>query len=581
MGEPCTVEGVDKYQSCTCSVEDGYTELCDGEGEDGVGAACMADGAPKYKSCTCKPTYNELCNGQGEVGTLGAASACTADGGSKYEGCTCDSVHQKLCDGTGEMGDSLSCTADGGDKYSACKCKPSYDKVCGGTGEEGVDTACTVEGIAKYQSCKCQDEYNQLCDGNGQQGKNEACTVEGVDKYTICECEAQYQECPCGGTMGAASCTIGGVTKWDTCASCCNDDCSFDFSKTDPGGLRETEITGCGTTCYKACGAGHIWDSSNCTLPATLGGAVCAGKYTSCSCPAGYSTEYQSVSDCGNGTGGSVGWTYTSSGSVGSVRCGKCTSNPCSDGSISYQSAANCGVGSSTGWNFSVGSYSGDSICGVCTERNGCSIGYNKDVTSCTTPKTLSTGGYYGNQVCGLCSCPSSYSQSCSSPQTGVGAVCDSKYQSCSCGSAYNQTCSGDYVGVGASCNGKYQSCQCLYTNVSCLLGETCTTKACGGTVCTACAVTTDYNSECRALGYRPMGEIASNPQVYGCGGHFGKYYTLPEWTCPYNSGYILRCGVCADISADSCKAQHGYVDAGRGRNDIIWYHNKCNWATN
>ena len=58
-----------------------------------------------------------------------------------------------------------------------------------------------------------------------------------------------------------------------------------------------------------------------------LSGTQTCGKcdYKELSCASGYSTNYQSVSDCG--TTGSAGWTFTSNGYSGNDKCGTCVSS--------------------------------------------------------------------------------------------------------------------------------------------------------------------------------------------------------------------------------------------------------------
>ena len=93
------------------------------------------------------------------------------------------------------------------------------------------------------------------------------------------------------------------------------------------------------TPCYKCtytCKADYYTSKTLCEedndgytcKSTTENGVTCWAPDEPTSCPTGYSTDYQSVSDCG--TSGSNGWSYTSSGVSGNKVCGKCTPYQCS-----------------------------------------------------------------------------------------------------------------------------------------------------------------------------------------------------------------------------------------------------------
>ncbi len=59
-------------------------------------------------------------------------------------------------------------------------------------------------------------------------------------------------------------------------------------------------------------------------------------------CPEGYSTAYQSQSNCAVLGGIPEGWTWSQSGWSGELKCGKCEAKTCSVGSTAYKTIADC-----------------------------------------------------------------------------------------------------------------------------------------------------------------------------------------------------------------------------------------------
>ncbi|MDR1025819.1 MAG: hypothetical protein LBL47_00315, partial [Lactobacillus sp.] len=143
----------------------------------------------------------------------------------------------------------------------------------------------------------------------------------------------------------------------------------------------------------------------------------------------------------------------------------------------------------------------------------------------------------------GSCKCQSQFSETCTGDYEGVGDKCNQNgadyYESCKCsyenktcsanencteykcdGTACNkcecksefqytaENCKGDYTPTGGTCDGKYSTCSCRFDNVSCGSGETCSSTACDGKVCTACKCRDDLNyttSNCNG-DYTPTG---------------------------------------------------------------------------
>ena len=100
-------------------------------------------------------------------------------------------------------------------------------------------------------------------------------------------------------------------------------------------------------------------------------------------CPSGYTAG---LTKCAAKTGYSA--SYSSNGLSGTQTCGKCDYKelPCASGySTSYQSVSNCGTTGSAGWTFTSNGYSGTKLCGKCTAKS-CLSGYStaySDVSKC------------------------------------------------------------------------------------------------------------------------------------------------------------------------------------------------------
>ena len=139
-----------------------------------------------------------------------------------------------------------------------------------------------------------------------------------------------------------------------------------------------------------------------------ISGTQTCGKcdYKELSCASGYSTSYQSVSNCG--TTGSAGWTFTSNGYSGTKLCGKCTAKTCLSGYLkTYSDVSKCGSKGSKGWSWEKSSqYAGNSVCGKCSKLS-CNSPYTSGITSCSPSDgyTLKqdSSRYNGDTVCGYC----------------------------------------------------------------------------------------------------------------------------------------------------------------------------------
>jgi hypothetical protein len=412
-----------------------------------------------------------------------------------------------------------------------------------------------------------QEDIDDNCDGRYQYcklpkvGDGPSCGSGGYTGYTRCVCPASFDIdiCPedyepdseaCDGKYQACKCKYTAVPKPETTSECtkwaCNGSICLEW--------------GCPGKYDKTCDGDYIPD-----------GLSCGGKYTGCKC------------------------------NITNIDCSYYPNRVCV--------RTNCDGA-------------------ICTEC-ACPVRYSN---LCNGPGEEGVPGQGCTDDNGVtrysqCRCRAGYNV-CSSPKVGVGTACTTdggqKYTSCECPGGYNQSCSGDYTGNGTACDGRYTDCKCKYEVKTCSEStQECKEFACGGQ-CIRCGTCDDT---CEAHGLKPAGgtgctfseticgkscykcTAASNcgpeyktlgewfaigPESSGCGGHYGFYYTLPEWRCPDDPNrFKYGCGVCGVgqgghwrndgqiMKEDSCAKEHGLIDYGRGRNDIIWLHNRCNWATN
>ena len=199
-------------------------------------------------------------------------------------------------------------------------------------------------------------------------------------------------QCPAGydtAIQTPADCGVGGTSGWKVefngtsggkqCGKCLALACDTGTTQCEPAGTGFTLTskengdysgnTPC-LTCTYACASNYYTSENACTnngayqcSSVTDHGLTCWLRGNAEQCEIG-STEYQSVADCGNGTQGANGWTYTEHGMSGNLKCGECTPKTCQDGS----STAKCTPGTYT----KVASETehgaaGDSICYLCT----------------------------------------------------------------------------------------------------------------------------------------------------------------------------------------------------------------------
>ena len=245
-----------------------------------------------------------------------------------------------------------------------------------------------------------------------------------------------------GGCYTCTDCKDGYYPDNGTCVSCkqkFGDDCEKctpNKCTTCDDGYEPDPYTG---KCKpKACPDGYSTSVTSCGNGYTLktngysGGSAC-GYCEPNACPSGYSTSVTSCNSCS---------TFSQSGYSAGNPCGKCTAKSCS--SVSCDE--------SKGYTASTDSCG----CTTCAEK-ACPSGYSTSVTSCDSGYTLKTNGYSGGKACGYCEiakCPDGYSTnvtSCSGGKLEINGYSGSN----ACGYCKRQTCA--EMGGSTSCGEGYE----------------------------------------------------------------------------------------------------------------------------
>ena len=161
-------------------------------------------------------------------------------------------------------------------------------------------------------------------------------------------------------------------------------------------------------------------ESGGYTCTESASGSGCWKRTGNDTCPSGYSTDYQSVSDCGSS--GANGWTFTTSGQSGGETCGKCTAKTCPTDTSTSQTCSNGTYTKGT----AVGSsyYAGNSRCYSCEYTCNNTSGYTSN-SSCTSGGYTCTSVVENEVTCyrrtGSQSCPSEYPNSSACTPSGTG----------------------------------------------------------------------------------------------------------------------------------------------------------------
>ena len=233
-----------------------------------------------------------------------------------------------------------------------------------------------------------------------------------------------------------------------------------------------------------------------------ISGTQTCGKcdYKKLPCASGYSTNYQSVNNCG--TSKDKGWTFTSKGYSGEKKCGRCDPKPASNCAGKVTSVSGCGARGASGWKLCSSSpscYAGDTPYYDCCALS-CNSPYAAGVTSCS-PSNGHTwkqdkDRYNGDTVCGYCetkSCPNNEmtQTTCYAKTNGSNGWIwkgTSNYTGATqCGTCTAKTCDNSYQTAASTCGTTGASGWTINTGNKCYAGATtkykCTAKTCASEV--------------------------------------------------------------------------------------------------
>ena len=528
------------HMDTTCDTSNGYTWS---ESSCGcIEAGCTSGDVSKQSVADCGSsgsagwdyTYSGMSGGKkcgictkkecsGSTTNLGASNPyynCTScyDGDVEKFTCTCN-LTDAMC-GAGKKADTSTCEcktcSDSCEKHSLtsnCTAGCSGNKlvsctskmeICGITCYEKSEETCTygcANGQCKEEE-KCPTGYSTAYQSAGDCNACETFSSNGTANGKVCgKCTAPDTSCGSGQSWDNSqckcvdsSCPTGYSTQYQSVSDCpaCN---SFSSNGSSGG-----KVCGKCTAPNTSCGSGQSWDSSQC-------------KCVDSSCPTGYSTSYQSASDC------NACDTFSSDGYSGSKVCGKCTApdTSCSSGkewstsqckcidsscptgySTSYQSASDCPAC----YNFDSNGTSGSKVCGKCTAPSttcgtgqeystsqckcvdkSCPTGYStsyQSASDCNTCDTFSSDGYSGSKVCGKCTAPNT---TCGTGKEWSASQCKCVDKSCPTGYSTQYQSSSDCNTCDTFSSDGYSGSKvcgkCTAPNTSCGTGKEWSTSLC------------------------------------------------------------------------------------------------------
>ena len=481
----------------------------------------------------------------------------------KNEQCRCP--EGQLSDGTGK------CVP------VACKtglvCSDTVTEQCCDAGMQCVNpdtvesycAACEVD-----TQCTCPDGY--LVNKEGK------CVKPACTKNSDCP-NGKYCENPGKSNAECVPCNEG-----EPCPTCppgyvadgnggCKLGCTFDSASVCVSGTTNCKTCTQSGGCYTCtdCKDGYYPDNGTCISCKQKFGDDCekctSNKCTTCAqwyepdpytgkckpkaCPDGYSTSVTSCNSCS---------TFSQSGYSAGNPCGKCTAKSCS--SVSCDE--------SKGYTASTDSCG----CTTCAEK-ACPSGYSTSITSCDSGYTLKTNGYSAGKACGKCEiakCPDGYSTnvtSCSGGKLEINGYSGSN----ACGYCKRQTCA--EMGGSTSCGQGYEP----RTIGSSGWTGVYTWEASDGT-CYDC-----IKRECPA-GYSTSvtySSCAAKNQILGSNGYSGSEVCGRCETdsngCQYNGGHracdegyectggggCAKCKAGSNLAFDNCNCPSGTYSDGYG----------------
>lgn len=554
---PASITTLKFYPYCSCPED--YNQVCDGEKNVGVGEACNG----KYKACECKKeelppnwadNYYGCPNEQKPTGVT-KPNGC----GGKYYQCeksNCTWQHTEQCTGDFQIGvDPCQDNLGNVSAYKSCKCPIGWKK-CSGE-QVGVGKPCALKGDNYYETCTVQDTCTKgeylTCNGSLQVGIN-PCTKNDKTYFESCSCASGYNKaCDGDGETGVGSyCELNGVKYYTacttpamTCTSAHKDGCADNQEKYDPC------LTAEGTIKYKCrCPANYVTCSA--TSPAE-GATSCQDAergtvYNACAGVATCTEDEESIYKSCNKQQVGIG--------------NSCTS---SDGTTKYAECQDTKDCKANGYKYTCSGYAEDGLgTDMCIDDKGnklykeckCPTNYlecsSKNVKG-TPCQPLQADGTYGKTVYSKCECSSIYSESCTGNGQVPGSETDScqslddegevvtKYKSCSCSSEFNKTC-GD---TGAAPTEDSEICtEVKYVGNQMVKRQLYRSCGCG----------TDYKYKCDGS---DTGDDANNATKYTLSGACttskdGESLTLYK-NCACSSTYNTSCTSNIQPGADYC----------------------------
>ena len=239
-----------------------------------------------------------------------------------------------------------------------------YNKKYNNTSCFSCGSPCTRTSGGTFYKCetvnntKWYDDYNVCCtNGTKYDAADKACCPSGGCNHP-CPAGKSWskalQNCVCPSnveTDGNGNCCAPGqvLDENKNCTTPCTPkDCSSYPYTSDPGNSEKCDL-GCNKGTRYKCKSGYTYSGGKCILPP--------------SCPADYSTKYQSVNDCG--PTGEKGYDFESNGTLNGKICGLCIASNCDAPYGPGVTEDDCKVGEVYSTN---GRYDGEDICGLCSK---------------------------------------------------------------------------------------------------------------------------------------------------------------------------------------------------------------------
>ena len=325
-----------------------------------------------------------------------------------------------------------------GSKY---RCRVAYDEECGCpyketicnsalypyescdnyVGASGREDSCRspADGSIRYKDCGCSREvYPYSCDERGLKepsGTDYCEEPDGSRWYPYCICDDSYSTEECSSRTDGCTTLVEQVYNGnDNCYLCSAETCSEEGQINLEAywcNVTQTTVTDCATLGYvKATKCDDGTTGVKCPFDSNY--MYCPGQEETDDdvCPAGSSSKYQTVEDCG--TSGSAGWNiYTKKVVSGNkvIVCGACAAKSCPTG----YTAGDLGIcRSDYKAEYHSTAYAGDTGCYRCVKD--CPAGYSANqLQACFVGQTLQEHATVkGCYKCVTLQCTDGYAQS-------------------------------------------------------------------------------------------------------------------------------------------------------------------------